>query len=118
MLSMQAEGITRACTMVPVIRKNARATQTRESSSRTKSCRKVLCARAGEWLGAPAAAKSRPSERWAPAPGVIDLEFIESALLKSSLTERSFSRAFFRAFGCGNRDGFAAAGRYADFELH
>src|ERR1700730_18443159 len=111
--SMEAEGITRACTMVPVIRKNARATQTQESSSRTRSCRKVLCSAAGEWLGAPAASKSRPGERLAPASGLMDSE-----LLNSSLTEISLSRAFFRALGRGNRNGFAAAGRHADFELY
>src|SRR5580704_15896632 len=39
--SMEAEGITRACTIVPVIRKNASATQTQESSSRTRWSRSV-----------------------------------------------------------------------------
>src|SRR5438309_2708259 len=104
--SIEAEGITRACTMVPVIRKNARATQTQESSSRTRRSRKVLDSTAGEWLGPSGTTESRPAERSALATGVP-----EPALVKLSFTVFSF--------GFRDRNLFAASGgRYANLELH
>src|SRR5579864_5176261 len=110
--SMEAEGITRACTIVPVIRKNASATQTQESSSRTRRWRKVLDSTADE-LGAPGAANGGPAERLVPASGLIG-----PVVVKSSFTELSFFSAFLRAFGFRNCDLFAAASGNPDFQLH
>src|SRR5438067_5098307 len=118
--SMEAEGITRACTMVPVIRKNASATQTQESSSRTKRWRKVFAAVAGKCLSPPATTVSA-AEALTVTSGLS-----ESALEKLSFTEPSFpmalsmafSAAFFGPFTFGNRDLFAGSGRHADLELY
>src|SRR5580700_6380523 len=114
---MEAEGITRACTMVPVIKKKASATHTHESSSRTRRWRKVLVSTLGERLGAPARAESGAAEGLVPASGLM-----ESALVKLSLTELSLCMAlcmaFFRAFPFGNGHRFAGNGRHADFELN
>src|ERR1700731_275558 len=117
---MEAEGITRACTIVPVIRKNASATQTQDSSSRTKRWRKVLDSTADE-LGALGVANCGPAERLVPASGLIG-----PAVVKSSFTGlpysgpyfRAFSLAFVRAFGFENCNLFAATSWHADFELH
>src|ERR1700731_1637723 len=89
--SMEAEGITRACTIVPVMRKNASATQPQESSSRTKRWRKVLESTADE-LGALGVANCGPAERLVPASGLIG-----PVVVKSSFTELSLFGALFRA---------------------
>src|SRR5580704_4160524 len=115
---MEAEGITRACTIVPVIKKKASATQTQESSSRTRRWRKVLVSTLGERLCAPATAELGTAEGLIPASGLM-----ESALVKLSLTELSLYLAlwvalcmalctalcvtFFRAFHFGNGHRFA-----------
>src|SRR4029077_16864174 len=101
---MEAEGITRACTIEPVIRKNASATQTQESSSRTRRWRKVLDSTADE-LGSLWVANCGPAERWVPASGLIG-----PVVVKSSFTGLSFS---FR-----NCNLFAATSGHANFELH
>src|SRR5579862_6627356 len=110
---MEAEGITRACTIVPVIKKKASATQTQESSSRTRRWRKVLVSTLGERLGAAAIAESGAAEGLIPESGLM-----ESALVKLSLTELSLYLAlctalcvtFFRALPFGDGHRFAGNG--------
>src|SRR5690242_5287923 len=103
--SMEAEGITRAWTIVPVIRKKARATQTQESNSRTRICRNVLDLAAGESFGVSATAASGTAETLASTLG-----FRGAALERSSFTVFSF--------GFRNCDRFAAAGGHAHLELN
>src|ERR1700758_4194456 len=102
---MEAEGITRACTIVPVIRKNASATQTQESSSRTKRWRKVLDSAADDWLGALGGANWEPAERSVSASVLLG-----PVVVKSSFTGLSF--------GFRNCDLFATTSGHANFELH
>src|SRR5689334_24251866 len=84
--SMDAEGITRACTIVPVINKNARATQTQESSSRARRWRKVLDSPAGGCSAALTFADGEPAVMLTPASG-----FTGPVLVKSSFTALSFA---------------------------